>query len=112
MTDNEIQQLIVKLKEIFDGDPYLGNTFISFRDQKAARNFSRYKKVSAIIEMAHLDHLLAHKSASEVMVMQPSKDDVDALRRAIEDLGLEYQDNESFRANLALLTKALQNIPT
>ncbi len=112
MTENEIKQRIEKLKEIFDDDPYLGNTFTNFRDKKAARNFSRYKKVNAIIEMAHLDHLLAHKSASEVMVMEASKDDIDALKGAIEDLGLEYQANENFRTNLTLLTEALQKVAT
>jgi len=112
MTEDEIKQRIEALKKIFDNDPYLGNTFTSFRDKKAARNFSRYRQVKAIIEMAHLDQLLAHKSASKVMVMEPSKDDIDALKGALEDLSLEYQATENFRTNLASLTEALQSVAT
>ncbi len=110
MTEEEIKQRIEKLKKIFDEDPYLGNTFITFRDKKAARNISRYRKVKAISEIAHLDQILAHKSAAAVMVMEPSDEDVAALEEALTDLNLDYQTTETFRTNLALLTEALEKV--
>ncbi|MCP5005892.1 MAG: hypothetical protein GY941_18435 [Planctomycetes bacterium] len=110
MAEEEIKQRIEKLKKILDKDPYLGNTFISFRDKKAARNISRYRKVKAISEIAHLDQILAHKSAAEVMVMEPSDDDVVALKEALEDLNRDYQTNETFSANLARLTEGLERV--
>jgi len=110
MTNDEIQQRIQKLKKILDNDPYLGNTFLTFRDKKAARNISRYRKVKAISEIAHLDQLLAHKSAAEVMVMAPSDDDLSALKEALDDLNVEYQANENFRTLLAMLTDAMEKV--
>ncbi len=110
MTPEEIEQRIEKLKKILDEDSYLGNRYISFRDQRAARNVNRYKNVKAISQIAHLNQMLAHKSAADVMVMKPSDADKDALKEALDDLNGEYQDNEAFRTNLALLTEALENV--
>jgi hypothetical protein len=108
MTESEIIARIERLQSILKDDPYLGKRFKNFDDLLAARDQSRYRRVTAILQCAHLKQLLSRKKAAEILVLAPSASDMQAVTEALKDLQVDFQHTETFRERLALLTDALE----